>query len=228
MGLTNAPATQQRCINDLLRDLLNITVVAYVDDILIFTKGDKKQHVRDVQEVFKRLSESDFRTAPEKCEFYKTEVEFLGNIISTEGFRPDPRKTKSITEWPTPTSVKEVQAFLGLANYNRKFIQGFSAIAAPLTALTKKDRSYEWTEACQIAFDNVKERMANIKELKMFDPELPVQIETDASDLAIGACLTQEHHGNRMPIAYYSRKMSPAEQNYDIHDKELLAVVDAL
>jgi hypothetical protein len=228
MGLTNAPATQQRCINDLLRDLLDITVVAYVDDILIFTKGDKKQHVRDVQEVFKRLSESDFRTAPEKCEFYKTEVEFLGNIISTEGFRPDPRKTKSITEWPTPTSVKEVQAFLGLANYNRKFIQGFSAIAAPLTALTKKDRSYEWTEACQIAFDNVKERMANIKELKMFDPELPVQIETDASDLAIGACLTQEHHGNRMPIAYYSRKMSPAEQNYDIHDKELLAVVDAL
>jgi hypothetical protein len=98
MGLTNALATQQRYINDLLRDLLDITVVTYVDNILIFTKGDKKQHVRDVQEVFKRLSESNFRTAPEKCEFYKTEVEFLGNIISTEGFRPDPRKTKSITE----------------------------------------------------------------------------------------------------------------------------------
>jgi hypothetical protein len=97
-----------------------------------------------------------------------------------------------------------------------------------LTALTKKDRSYEWTEACQIAFDNVKERMAIIKELKMFDPELPVQIKTDASDLAISACLTQEHHGNRMPITYYLRKMSLAEQNYDIYDKELLAVVDAL
>jgi hypothetical protein len=228
MGLTNAPATQQRCINDLLRDLLDITVVAYVDDILIFTKGSKEQHVKDVQEVFKRLSESDFRTAPEKCEFHRTEVEFLGNIISTEGFRPDPKKTKSITDWPTPTTVKEVQAFLGLANYNRKFIQGFSSIAAPLTTLTKKDRPYEWTEACQKAFDTVKQRMADAGELKMFDPELPVQVETDASDLAIGACLTQEHKGNRMPIAYYSRKMSPAEQNYDIHDKELLAVVDAL
>jgi hypothetical protein len=118
-----------------------------VDDILIFTKGDKEQHVKDVQEVFKRLSKSDFRTAPEKYEFHKQEVEFLGNIISTEGFRPDPKKTQSITNWPTPTTVKEVQAFLGLANYNRKFIQRFSAIAAPLTELTKKDYAYQWTEA---------------------------------------------------------------------------------
>jgi hypothetical protein len=97
IGLTNALATQQRYINDLLRDLLDITVVAYVDDILIFTKGDKEQHVKDVQEVFKKLSKSDFRTALEKCEFYKQEVEFLGNIISIEGFRPDLKKTQSIT-----------------------------------------------------------------------------------------------------------------------------------
>ena len=112
MGLTNAPATCQQLVNDVLRDLLDITVIAYVDDILIFTRGSREQHTKDVQAVLERLSTVDFKTAPEKCEFYKKEIEFLGFIISTTGIKMDPKKVQSIEEWPTPKTVKDIQAFL--------------------------------------------------------------------------------------------------------------------
>ena len=139
MGLTNAPATMQQMINDVLRDLLDITVLAYVDDILVFTTGSLEQHVKDVQAVFERLSTTTFKTAPEKCEFHKKSVKFLGFIIATDGVRIDPEKTRSIEEWPTPKSVKDIQSFLGLANYNGKFIPNYSKVAISLTKLTKKD-----------------------------------------------------------------------------------------
>jgi hypothetical protein len=228
MGLTNAPASCQDLVNETLRDLLDITVIAYVDDILIYTKGNLQQHIKDVQEVFKRLETVDFKTAPEKCAFHKQEVDFLGFIISTEGIRIDPEKVKSIQEWPIPKTVKDVQAFLGLANYLRKFIEGFSRMSKSLTELTKKDTPFQWSQQRHKAFDNIKQAIIRASMLKIFDPKKPIQIETDASDYALGACLTQEHDGKRYPIAYYSRQMSPAEQNYDIHDKELLAIVAAL
>ena len=228
MGLTNAPASCQDLVNETLRDLLDITVIAYVDDILIYTKGDLQQHIKDVQEVFKRLATVDFKTAPEKCSFHKQEVEFLGFIISTEGIRIDPAKIKSIQEWPTPENVKDVQAFLGLANYLRKYVKNFSGIGKCLTELTKKDTPFHWTEQRRKAFESIKQSIIQASLHKIFDTNKPIVIETDASDYAIGACLTQEHDGKKHPIAYYSRQMSPAEQNYDIHDKELLAIVAAL
>lgn len=225
MGLTNAPATMQQMINDTLRDLLDITVLAYVDDILVFTTGSLEQHVKGVQAVFERLAETTFKTAPEKCEFHKKSVKFLGFIIGTDGVKIDPEKTKSVEEWPTPKNVRDIQSFLGLANYNRKFIPNYSKVAIPLTKLTRKEEPFKWTKDQETAFQALKDMCTKSPTLRIFDPKLPVQIETDASDLAIGACLTQEHKGNRHPLAYYSRKMTPAEQNYDIHDKELLAVV---
>jgi len=228
MGLTNAPATMQRMINNVLRDLLDITVIAYLDDILIFTKGSREQHTRDVQEVFKRLSKTTFKTAPEKCEFYKKEVKFLGFIMSQNGIKIDPEKTKSIEEWPTPKNLTEVQSFLGLANYNRKFIKDYSKQATPLTKLTRKDEPFIWGEEQETAFNKLKTAMGTAPMLRMFDTKIPIELETDASDLAIGACLTQRHENRRHPVAYYSRKMTQAEQNYDIHDKELLAIVVAL
>ncbi|KAI7151490.1 hypothetical protein KC349_g9431 [Hortaea werneckii] len=152
MGLTNAPATCQQLVNDVLRDLLDITAIAYVDDILIFTRGSREQHTKDVQAVLERLSTVDFKTAPEKCEFYKKEIEFLGFIISTTGIKMDPKKIQSIEEWPTPKTVTEIQAFLGLANYNRKFVEGYSRLAIPLTSLTKKDTEFVWTEKQEKAF----------------------------------------------------------------------------
>ena len=152
IGLTNAPATMQQMINDVLRDLLDITVLAYVDDILVFTTGSLEQHVKDVQSVFERLSTTTFKTAPKKCEFHKKSVKFLGFIIGTDGVRIDPEKTTSIEEWPTPKSVKDIQSFLGLANYNRKFIPNYSKVAIPLTKLIKKDVPFKWTNDQETAF----------------------------------------------------------------------------
>lgn len=228
MGLTNAPASCQDLVNEVLRDLLDVCVVAYMDDILVYTQGELGKHVRQVQDVFERLTRAGFKTAPEKCEFHKKEVKFLGFIINTKGIKIDPEKTTSIREWPTPQNVKDVQSFLGLANYNRKFIEGYSKTSAPLTELTKKDTRWKWDSAQKQAFQQLKDQCVSAPTLRLFDGKRAVWIETDASDKAIGACLTQEHDGKRHPVAYYSRKMSPAEQNYDVHDKELLAIVAAL
>ena len=228
MGLTNAPATCQRMINDVLRDLLDVTVIAYIDDIVIFTKGSREQHAKDVCAVLERLSKTSFRTAPEKCEFFKKEIEFLGFLIGTDGIKIDPNKTISIKEWPQPKTVKDVQAFLGLANYNRKFVKDYSKLATPLTNLTRKDTGFKWDLDQKRAFERLKAACCEAPTLVMFDSTKPIQVETDASDLAIGACLTQESDGTRHPIAYFSRKMTPAEQNYEIYDKELLAIVAAL
>ena len=142
MGLTNALATCQEVVNDCLRELLDVTVIAYMDDILIFTKDTREQHARDVNAVFERLDKVGFKTAPEKCRFFRKEVDFLGFIVGTKGIRMDPDKIQSIMEWPTPKSVKDVQSYLGLANYNRKFIKDYSKIATPLTNLTRKDTEF--------------------------------------------------------------------------------------
>lgn len=228
MGLTNAPASCQDLVNETLRDLLDVCVIAYMDDILVYTKGELGKHIKQVQDVFQRLTDVGFKTAPEKCEFHKKEVKFLGFIISTKGIRIDPKKTESIQDWPTLKTVKDVQSFLGLANYNRKFIEGYSKVAKPLTELTKKDIKWKWEQQHEKAFQKLKDLCSCAPTLRLFDITKDVVIETDASDMAIGACLTQEHNGNRHPVAYYSRKMTPAEENYDIHDKELLAIVAAL
>ncbi|CAD0055203.1 unnamed protein product [Aureobasidium pullulans] len=227
-GLTNAPATCQMMINDTLREYLDRTVVAYLDDILIYTNGNLEQHVKDVQQVLTKLQERRLKANPKKCEFHVKETEFLGFIIGVDGIRIDPAKITSIKEWPTPKNLKEVQSFLGLANYNRKFISGYSQTALPLVELTKQDTPFIWKERQQKAFEALKQACIDGPTLRMFDSGKLVHIETDASDRAIGACLTQDHEGKRHPVAYYSRKMTPAEQNYDIHDKELLAIVAAL
>ena len=208
MGLTNAPATCQEVVNDALRDILDIIAIAYMDDVLIFTKGTREQHTKDVGSVLERLGNAGFKTAPEKCKFFRQEVDFLGFIVGVNGIRMDPEKIKSIMDWPTPQTIKDVQAFLGLANYNRKFIQDYSKIATPLTNLTKKEVEFRWTKDQETAFQRLKQASASAPILAMFDPMKKIIIETDASDYAIGACLTQEKNGSRHPIAYFSCALS--------------------
>ena len=226
-GLTNAPATCQQMINDALRDLLDVTVVAYLDDILIYSK-DPAKHESHVKQVLERLANYKLRLKPEKCEWSKEEVKFLGFMIGKNSIRIDPAKLAAVKEWNQPTNVKEVQSFLGFVNYNRKFIKHFSQIGAPLHNLTRKDKPFVWDDKCETAFQKLITACTSEPVLCMFNPKKPIRIETDASDLAIGGCLTQEYDGKHHPIAYHSRKMSPAEQNYDIHDKELLAIVECL
>lgn len=140
--------------------------------------------------MFERLATTTFKTAPENCEFHKKSVKFLGFIIGTDGVKIDPEKTKSIKEWPTPKIVRDIQSFLGLANYNRKFIPEYSKVAIPLTKLTKKDIPFKWTNDQDNAFQALKRMCTTSPTLRIFDVKLPVQIGTDASDLAIGACPT--------------------------------------
>src|SRR5579871_4577319 len=225
-GLTNAPASFQSLINDVLRPYLDKFVVAYLDDLLIYSKNED-EHKKHVRMVLKALAERKLRVKLSKCEFHVVKTEFLGYIIEPGQISMDPKKVESIAEWPTPTNLKEVQSFLGTTNYYRRFIKGYSRIATPLTELTKNDRPFQWGKEQELAFLKIKRHIVTAPVLKMFDPAKPITIETDASDYAIGACMSQpDDEGRLHPVMFYSRKMVPAERNYDIHDKELLAIVD--
>jgi len=157
------------------------------------------------------------------------EIEYLGYVISPQGLQMEEEKIGTIKEWKETTNVKGIQSFLGFANFYRRFIQDYSRITTPLTSLTSKEVSWEWGDKQQMAFDTLKTAMVTEPILQHFDPEQPVTIETDASDYAIGAiCSQPDDNGILHPVAYYCRKRKDPEQNYDIHNKEILAIVDAL
>jgi hypothetical protein len=140
----------------------------------------------------------------------------------------DPAKVKAVLDWPIPKTVTEVQEFMGFANFYRRFIKGYSGIAIPFTNLIKKDKTFSWTENEQFAFEKLKRRFFEISILAIFNSEQSIMVRTDASDYAIGACLMQiSKDGKLYSVVFYSKKLFPAEINYDIHDKELLAVVTA-
>ena len=228
-GLTNAPASFQSLVNEVLRPYLDYFVIAFLDDILIFSKT-LEEHEQHVTKVLQKLNEYNLFVKAEKCMFHASEVPFLGYLIGEKGIRMDPAKVEAVTTWPTPKNTKEVMSFLGLANFYRRFIPQYSHIATALTRLLRKDQPFEWTSECQQAFERLKKAFTQDPILRHFDPELPAIVETDASDFAIGACLLQRDATTKRlhPVAYYSRKLTPAEVNYEIHDKELLSIVAAL
>ena len=187
-----------------------------------------EQHIQHVRAVLQRLREVKLYAKLEKCEFHTTSTAFLGYIITPDGISMDQEKITAILEWPTPRTVKQVQAFLGFANFYRRFIKDFSFKSRGLTRLTRKDQKFLWDDTAQLSFEQLKESFTNETLLRHFDPARPILLETDASDFAIGAVLSQKFdNGLTHPVAFYSRKMLPAETNYEIHDKELLAIVDA-
>jgi len=178
--------------------------------------------------VLERLQRNRLAISPEKCVWKTAEVKFLDYVIGRNGIRMDQAKVEAVLSWQQPISLTEMQSFLGFANFYRRFIKDYSRIARPLTELTKKTRKWAWNEEAEKAFEELKKRFTTAPILAHFDPAKPVVIETDASDFAIGAVLPQRDDENRLhPVAFHSRKFQPAEINYEIHDKELLAVVDA-
>jgi Reverse transcriptase (RNA-dependent DNA polymerase)/RNase H-like domain found in reverse transcriptase/Integrase zinc binding domain/Retroviral aspartyl protease len=225
-GLTNAPAAFQTFIQDTLRDLLDIICVVYLDDILIFSRT-QEDHDKHVKLVLDRLRDANLCANPAKCEWDKSEFEYLGYVIGTDGIKMNPKKLDTIVSWPEPSSVKEVQSFLGLANFYRRFINGYSRIARPLTDLTRKDVRFGFSDAARTAFNSLKREFTSFPTLRHFDPLKPCTVSTDASDFAISGVFQQpDDDGTLHPVAFYPRKMSPAEINYEIHDKELLDVID--
>ena len=226
-GLTNAPASFQRFMNDIFKDLLDVCVVVYLDDILIYSKNPA-DHAKHVQEVLRRLRQNDLFAKLEKCEFNVDTTNFLGYIVSPTGLRMDESKIAVIKDWPTPRKVKEVQSFLGFANFYRRFITHYSDITVPLTRLTRKNAPYYWSPACEESFRLLKDAFVSAPVLHHFDPTLPPIVETDASDYAIAGILSHRtDDGDVHPVAFFSRTLTGAELNYDTHDKELLAIFQA-
>lgn len=219
-GLRNAGCTFQRLMDQIFGDLS--FVIVYVDDILIFSK-DIDTHRQQLRHVLEIMKDNALVARPDKCVFCVDSVDFLGHHINADGIRPLDTKVAAVSNFPRPTSVKAVQEFTGLLNYYHRFIPGAAQTMAPLyEAISKK--KFEWDERLEAAFTSAKDALASATLLCYPDPSLPVRLVTDASDVAVGAALEQDIDGHPQPIAFFSKKLRPAERKYSVFDRELLAV----
>jgi len=171
-------------MNEILTDLLDVCVMVYLDDILIYS-DNLEEHKQHVKEVLKRLRRHKLYASPSKCYFHWDKIEFLGYIISTNGLQMDESKVQTIRDWSAPRRVKDVQFFLGFANFYRRFIKDYSELSAPLTFLTRKTIPWNWTTNCEKAFNTIKKAFTSAPTLKHWDPNSPLVLETDTSDLAL-------------------------------------------
>ena len=227
-GIRNAPAVFQREMQRVLKDKLYKGVMVYIDDILIYS-ATADEHEVLVEWVLRRLQEEGYYAHPDKCEFFRHEVEFLGHVISAAGVAVQQHKVQRVREWPVPQTKKDVKSFLGMTGYYRKFIESYSRVAVPLTNLTADDVKWKWTAEEQDAFQVLKDALCKAPILAHADPAKPYVIQTDASAFAIGGFLAQnQSDGSLRPIAYWSRKLNGAETRYSATERELLALVEAV
>ena len=222
-GLTNAPAAFMDLMNRVFSDYLDRFVVVFIDDIFVYSKS-QEEHEEHLRLVLNRLQDEKLYAKFKKCEFWLDQVSFLGHVISGNGLAVDPEKIKAVVEWPTPKSVTEIRSFLGMAGYYRKFVEGFSKIAGPLTRLTQKGVKYVWDDNCENSFQQLKNKLVSAPVLALPTGGEPYVIFSDASIQGLGCVLMQ---GDRV-IAYASRQLKSYEMNYLTHDLELVAVVHAL
>ena len=214
-GLMNAPPAFQRFMNDTFKDQLNKKVVVYLDDILVFS-DNLEQHHKDVREILDVLRKNQLFVKLEKCDFDTEQVTFLGYVVRNGKISMDPSKCSVIKDWPTPTSVKQLQQFLGFTNFYRQFIDKYSMIALPLFRLLKKRTKWNWSTEEEKAFENLKSMVISDRVLHVVDFDKPFILETDASEYATGAILSQDFEDGRHPVGFMSRTLQPAEINYTI------------
>ena len=222
-GLTNAPAAFMDLMNRVFQPYLDRFVIVFIDDILLYS-GSSEEHSEHLRIVLQTLRERQLYAKLSKCQFWLDRVAFLGHVISAKGVSVDPQKIEAVVNWKPPKNVSEVRSFLGLAGYYRKFVEGFSKIAAPLTKLTRKDVKYDWVDACQKSFDELKGRLTSAPVLALPNGRDGFVVYSDASRQGLGCVLMQ----NDRVIAYASRQLKKHEQNYPTHDLELAAAVFAL
>ncbi|CAI7932408.1 unnamed protein product [Closterium sp. NIES-54] len=226
-GLTNAPATFMGLMNNIFRLFLDRFVIVFLDDILIFSKS-LEEHAQHLRIVLDTLRQHRLYAKLSKCTFTRSSIGFLGHVINSQGIAMEPAKVQCLADWPAPRTVTELQSFIGLAKYYRKFIFNFSHICAPLTDLFRQSAAFQWGLPQQTAFSSIKAALTSAPVLTVADPSRPYFIWTDASDVAVGAILCQDHGHGMQPLAFESRKLQPAERNYATHDRELLAIVHAI
>ena len=221
-GLTNAPGTFQNIMNDVLKDVIGKFVLVYLDDIVIYSRnGD--EHMLHMKIVLELLRRHKLHAKLSKCKFVKSELKFLGHITSAKGIQVDPTKVSVVKDWPVLGSRHDMQKFLGLANYFRKFIMGYAQLVASLQLLTNKDKDYAWTKDCDAAFTGVKNALCTAPMLALPNLQRPFEVICDASGVGLGAVLVQDGR----PIAFWSKRLTEAEHDA-VGGQEMLAVVHAL
>lgn len=222
-GLASAPAIFQRVMDALFSGMEG--VVCFMDDILV-TAENQELHLKRLNAVLEKLNKHGLRVSKDKCSFLSDSINYLGYIVDKNGLHPCPKKVEAIMKAPAPTNVSEVQSFLGLINYYRKFIPFMADTCAPLYTLLKKNTKFVWGKEAQEAFENVKEKMASSSVLAHFDPNVKVKLTVDASPKGVAAVLSHVYqNGKERPISYASRKLNQAEQNYAQISREALAIV---
>ncbi|MBW0524048.1 hypothetical protein O181_063763 [Austropuccinia psidii MF-1] len=214
-GLTNAPASSQNLVNDIFQDLLDVYIVVYLDDIMVFSKSEE-EHVTHASTVLCRLRANNLFALASKCLFHVSSVEYLGYVVSSEGLKMDQEKVQQILNWPPPRNLKALESFLSFANFYHHFIKNYSKKINSLTNFLKKYSCFHLNEEALSQFHH------------LFNPSLPTIVETNASNYALGAVLRQVSDSGKHPISFNSCKLIPAELNYEIHEKELLAIAWAL
>ena len=228
MGLRNAAAAFMRELRHVLCDFIGKGVEIYLDDIIVHTPT-LAEHYDLLSRLFRKVREEGLRIRREKCRFFAKEVEFLVHIVSEGHVRPSPSKVKAVEQFPTPQTTKQVMEFVGLANFYRSFVRDFSRIAEPLTSLTRKDSPFIWNLPQQKAFEELKLALTQPPVLAIYDPKLPLVLETDGSGLGLGSILSQRNEANELkPIAYYSYKLNEHERRYSAPELEALAVVKSV
>nr|AAM93447.1 putative polyprotein [Oryza sativa Japonica Group]ABB46993.1 retrotransposon protein, putative, Ty3-gypsy subclass [Oryza sativa Japonica Group] len=222
-GLTNAPAFFMNLMNKVFMEYLDKFVVVFIDDILIYSQSEE-DHQHHLRLVLGKLREHQLYAKLSKCEFWLSEVKFLGHVISAKGVAVDPETVTAVTDWKQPKTVTQIRSFLGLAGYYRRFIENFSKIARPMTQLLKKEEKFGWSPQCEKAFQTLKEKLVSSPVLILPDTRKDFMVYCDASRQGLGCVLMQDGH----VVAYASRQLRPHEGNYPTHDLELAAVVHAL
>lgn len=226
-GLKNAPATFQRLMDQVLSGLQGNELFVYLDDIVLYSSSLREHEIK-FERLAARLRAANLKLQPDKCEFLRPEVMYLGHIIGKDGVRPDPKKIEAVQNFPQPKNPKAIKQFLGLAGYYRRFIPSFSKVAKPLTELLKKETVFHWGQEQNKAFCILRKALCSEPLLQYPDFTKPFVVTTDASQIAIGGILSQGAIGKDQPIAYTSRLLNDAEQNYSTIERELLAIVYAV
>lgn len=229
-GLTSAPATQQRLMDRLFGPEFGGRIFIYLDDIVIVS-ATFEEHTRLLRVVLDRLSFAGLTINLQKCQFFRSQLKYLGYVVDEFGLRTDPEKIRAIVDFSVPTTKKEVKRFLGTASYYRRFIKNFSNIAGPLNKLTSTKKGtppFQWTAEADQAFVELKRALTTAPVLACPDFDKDFVVHCDASDFGVGATLTQRFDGGEHPIAYFSRSLLPAERNYSATEKEAMAVVNAV
>ena len=226
-GLCNAPSTFQDLTDRVFRGLKWSSVLVYLDDVIVFSETFE-EHLDKLKEVFQRLRDANLTLKTQKCTFAATQVKVLGHIVNNNSIRPDPEKLGAIRDFPRPKTVRQLQSFLGLANYYRKFIANFSKLAHPLHKLLSKNFKFKWDTEQEDAFNVLKNKLCESPVLVHFNPHIGCELRADACKDGLGVILLQEYEGQMHPMAYASRSLTKAEKNYSITELEALAVLYGL